>query len=211
MELQCSFNAVVNQKVNDAKEEIYAKVQQDTDFIDLKNDVKAKCEAERLETYNRRENVKIVNLRENVDENGQIVREDMEDTMLKVNELAKDLDNRYDVKDLSIAHRLPTRRGNIKPIIARFLRRIAKVCILRMKETLFEKGSEIRIFEDVSQPRVNFVHMMKNDNRLNSVFTRDGIIHYTRNDENRRYRVNNLYHGALDLGYSLEDLHNCFR
>ena len=61
-------------KVNDAKEEIYAKVQQDTDFIGLKNDVAAKCKAERLETYNRRENVKIVGLREDVDENGQIVR-----------------------------------------------------------------------------------------------------------------------------------------
>ena len=116
MELQCSFNAVVNQKINEAKEEIYAKVQNDTDFIDLKNDVAAKCEAEKLETYNRRENVKIVGLREDADENGQIVREDMEDTMLKKNELAKSLDNRYDVKDLSIAHRLPTRRGNVEPV-----------------------------------------------------------------------------------------------
>ena len=80
-----------------------------------------------------------------------------------------------------------------------------------MKKTLFEKGSEVRIHEDIAQPRVNFVRMMKEDNRLNSVFTRDGVIHYTRNDDNRRYRVINLYHGALDLGYSLQDLHNCFR
>ena len=80
-----------------------------------------------------------------------------------------------------------------------------------MKKTLSEKGSEVRILEDIAQPHVKFEYKMKDDNRLNPVFTRDGVIHYIRNDDNRRYIIHDLYTVALDFDYGLQDLHYYLR
>ena len=108
----------------------------------MKSELTAKCEAEQLETYNRRDNIKILQLREDINENGNFVGENMEHTMQKVLQLSQKLDAKIDEKDISIAHRLPTRKGNIRPIIVKFSRRVAKVEILRKKKILFENKKQ---------------------------------------------------------------------
>ena len=113
--------------------------------------------------------------------------------------------------DLSIAHRLPSRRGNVRPVIVKFSRRVAKIDVMRKKKVLYENGSNIRIFEDVSRPRVMFLNMMRQDNRISSAYTKDGAIFYTRKDDNRVYKIVNLINGAHDLEYPLQDVMNCFR
>ena len=88
---------------------------------------------------------------------------------------------------------------------------MAKINILRKKKLLYDQGSEVRIFEDVSRPRVLFLNLMRRDNRISSAYTKDGAIYYTMKDENRVYKIQNLYEGASDLNYSLHDLRSCFR
>ena len=210
-ELQCTFNTMIEAAVKEAKKEIIENVGRDIDFIDIKNEMLTRCEAEQLETYNRRDNVKILGLREDLNENGQPLRENLDQTMNKVLELTKTLGTSVDEKDISIAHRLPSRKGQVKPIIVKFSRRVAKVDVLRKKRVLFEQGSDIRVFEDISRPRVMFLNMMKQDNRINTAYTRDGTIFYTTKDDNRVYKIVNLYEGGLNLGYGLHDLKNCFR
>ena len=131
--------------------------------------------------------------------------------MEKVVALTNTLQTCVDVKDISIAHRLPSRKGQVKPIIVKFSRRFAMIDVLQKKKSLFEKGSDIRIFEDISRPRVMFLNMMKQDNRINSAYTKNGSILYTKKDNNRVYKIRNLYEGAFNLGFSLHDLKNCFR
>ena len=210
-ELQCTFNTMIEHAVKEAKKEIIDNVGRDIEFVDTKSEMLARCEAEQLETYNRRDNVKILGLREDLNENGQPLGENLDQTMNKVLALTKTLGTSVDEKDISIAHRLPSRKGQVKPIIVRFSRRVAKVDVLRRKKILFEQGSDIRVFEDISRPRVMFLNMMKQDNRINSAYTRDGTIFYTKKDDNRVYKILNLYEGGLDLGYSLHDLKTCFR
>ena len=130
--------------------------------------------------------------------------------MQKVLQLSQKLDAKIDEKDISIAHRLPTRKGNIRPIIVKFSRRVAKVEILRKKKILFENKSEIKVFEDVSRPRVLFMNMMRQDNRIYSVHTKDGVILYSMKNDNQVYKINNLQSGAYDLDYPLLDVMNCF-
>ena len=103
-----------------------------------------------------------------------------------------------DVKDISIAHRLPSRKGNVRPVIVKFSRRVAKIDILRKKKVLYENGSNIRIYEDVSRPRVMFLNMMKEDDRIGSAYTKDGAILYTIKDKNLVYKIVNLLNGAMN-------------
>ena len=210
-ELQCTFQSFVDTAVDQAKGEILTKVSQQIGFVDLKNDLMAKCEAEQLETYNRRDNIKILGLPENTRENGEPAGESYEHTMDKVLDLTSKLEASVDKKDLSIAHRLPSRRGNVRPVIVKFSRRVAKIDVLRKKKALYENGSNIKIFEDVSRPRVMFLNMMRQDHRISSAYTKDGAILYTRKDDNRVYKIVNLINGAYDLDYPLQDVMNCFR
>ena len=188
-ELQSTFQSIVDTAVNQAK--ILEQVSQQIGYVDLKNDLIAKCEAEQLETYNRRDNIKILGLRENVNENGEPAGENYQQTIDKVLDLTNKLEGNVDVKDISIAHRLPSRKGNVRPVIVKFSRRVAKIDILRKKKVLYENGSNIRIYEDVSRPRVMFLNMMKEDNRIDSAYTKDGAILYTIKDKNRVYKIVN--------------------
>ena len=131
--------------------------------------------------------------------------------MDKVLDLTNKLVARVDKMDLSIAHRLPPRRGNVRPVIVKFSRRVANIDVMRKKKVLYENGSNIRIFEDVSRPRLMFLNMMRQDNRISSAYTKDGAIFYTRKDDNRVYKIVNLINGAHDLEYPLQDVMNCFR
>ena len=119
-ELQCTFNTMIDRALTTAKTEIYAELRGNIDFVDSKIAVRTKCEAEQLETYNRRDNIKILGLREDTNGNGEIKGENIEQTLDKVIDLSKKLEADVDSRDISIAHRLPSRKGNTKPIIVKF-------------------------------------------------------------------------------------------
>ena len=207
-ELKDFIKATVDTSVKDMKNEIVQFVQAETDDIQAKNEAQTLCETELLETYNRRDNIKIFG----VNEEDASKQEPPEVTMQKVIDIAGLI--QADVKDfdISIAHRLPA-RGPTRPIIVKFARRVAKISMMKRKRELRgkEEGKELRIVEDVSRARASFIGMLKSDERINYVWTKEGSILYTKVNDDRVYKIGNLLHGAYDLGYSTDDVLYCFR
>ena len=77
--------------------------------------------------------------------------------------------------DISIVYRLAasTRIQN-RPVIAKFSRRMAKIGDLKNKKN----QSDVRIFEDITKARLNFLRMINTDVRVNSAWTREGTIFF---------------------------------
>ena len=204
-EVQSTLKATVDHSVEEAVEcakgEIYSKIYDDIGFMEAKVSLKAQCEAEVLEQYNRRDNLKVFGMPEDSAEN----------TIKKVISLCSHLDAQVDERDISIAHRLPTRNGRVKPIIVKFSRRVAKIDIMKKKKKLREEQSDIRVFDDLTKPRTNFFNLMKTDKNLASVWTKEGVIFYKWHDNERVYKLNNLYDGGIELGYNVDDVLSCFR
>ena len=215
-QLKSELHELISTEVKKAmgimKSEIVQEFQAEYDFLSLQSDVKAKCEAEQLESYNRRDNIKIFNVMEKTQQlsTGQIKGESANETIEKVLEISKEINAEVSEVDISIAHRLPG-RGATKPIIVKFARRVAKINIMRQKRQLRNDNSNVRIVEDITKARSNFIRMMRSNETITSVWTKENAIFYTKVNDNNRYRFNNLYDGAKDLGYSHEDLLYCFR
>ena len=68
----------------------------------------------------------------------------------------------------------------------------------------------VKVFEDLSKARVNFINLMKADNRINSVWSREGTLFYEWKYDNLAYKIYGLYEGGIDLNYSIESVLNCF-
>ena len=111
-QIQSTMIGTVKQVVGAMKEEIIEQVSQDIESSELRTTQRARCEAELLENYNRRDNLKIFGLDEktHVDDKSKTRPESTETTMECVLELAKTINTDIDVKDISIAHRLPTKK-----------------------------------------------------------------------------------------------------
>ena len=207
-ELREFIKATVDQSIKELKDEMVQFVQAETDEVQAKNEALALCEAEQLETYNRRDNVKIFG----VNEEDPSKYEQPELTMRKVLDVAGQIEADVNEVDISIAHRLPT-RGATRPIIVRFARRIAKVNLMRKKRELRRNDhtKDIRVVEDVSKARSIFIGMLRSDERINNVWTKEGSVLYTKVNDDKVFKFSNLLSGAYDLGYSTDDILYCFR
>ena len=205
-ELKASIDQSVKSLVEEHFKTYKEEIRKEMENADRHNALRTKCEAETLETYNRRENLRIL---------GAPCSEGYEDnktTECKVLELAKTIDAEVVSSDISIAHRLPSRRPGSKPIIVRFARRIARINILKNKKKLKDlAGNQIRIFEDLSTARIRFCNLMRADTRINNVWTRDGVIHFIWKEDEKKYTLNNLFEGGLFLGYNIDDVEECFQ
>ena len=188
------------------KQEIMSEVCWRLSSQKMQGDLKALSEAELVESYTRRENVKILGVQESSN------RETNEETMEKILKVANETNAQIELKDISIAHRLPSRASQNKPIIVRFARRIAQLQLLRNKKSLSENSDyrHIKIYEDISQARAKFIRKMREDQRIVSTWTREGTIFFVWKDDGKIYRIQGLYEGAKFLDYSHNDLNECF-
>ena len=108
---------------------------------------------------------------------------------------------------------LPSRNAGNKPVIVRFARRrIKKIDLLKKKKNLVnhEELSDIKIFEDLSAARVNFLKIMRSDERIQSTWTREGTIFFIWKADEKLYKINELYEGGQFLEYILDVVRNCF-
>ena len=121
-QIQSTMIGTVKQVVGEMKAEILVQVSQDIHCAELRTTLRARCEAEQLENYNRRDNLKIYGFEEKtwIDEKGNTRQEGPETTMENVLQVAKTIKAYIDVKDISIAYRLPTKKGVTRPIIVKF-------------------------------------------------------------------------------------------
>ena len=160
-----------------------------------------------LESYNRRENRRIIGIEADTGS------EDNDVTASEVVEVATKIGAKVSETDISIAHRLPTRKAGPKPIIVRFARRVARINLLKNRKRLAEPElnlNNIRVFEDLTTARVRFFNMMKNDNRISKLWTRDGTIFFIWKNDNQTYTITNLYEGGLFSDYKIYDVESCF-
>ena len=110
-EIQKQLEAPGTDIVAKSFESIRKENQENLDYLEDRSSLKAMCEAEILEQYNKRDNLKIYN----IDEKD---RETYEQTMDAVVSIAHEFGTEVDIKDISTAHRLPKRRGAITVVFA---------------------------------------------------------------------------------------------
>ena len=83
--------------------------------------------------------------------------------------------------DISIAHRIPTRRGSgPRPIIVKFIRRKHKIQLMKNKRNLTGKGEEY-VVEDLTPLRAKLLRIAKESANVINAFAREGrIVAYVR-------------------------------
>ena len=199
-----SVEQAVNYAVAGIKEKLMINV-----MSQQKNNCYLKTLSEKLESYNRRDNIRILGLLMNE------TRENYDETIDTVFDMSEKIGANVTVHNISIAHKLPTRNKNTreKPVIVRFNRRIAKVKILRSKKKLPENEhtSTIKIIEDVRLPRIKFMQLIRNDQRIQSSWNKEGAIFVEWKSGQGVDRINGLYEGGGFLGYSCDDMMICFK
>ena len=122
--LEQSVKNLVEEHIKAHKNEMKDEMQQ----LERHNALRVKCQSEVLESYNRRDNLRILGIASGGGyEENQVTEE-------KVIEIAKKIDANVASSDISIAHRLPSRKPGAKPIIVRFARRIARINMMNISE-----------------------------------------------------------------------------
>ena len=134
------------------KIELQDELGQKTNSAVNKTDLKAMAHSEELEQYNRRENLRISGIPEAtyIDPNGTTRPETSKASVHKFVELGRFLENEINEQDISIAHRLPTKKSGQRQLIVRFSRRITKINILQNKKSLAKAAEtkDVKIYED---------------------------------------------------------------
>ena len=151
-------------------------------------------EAELLESYNTWDNIRIVGVKEDRSSDNK-VSESYSQSMQNVLQLAEKVGGNVASQDISIAHRLPSRNKSKEcPIIVKFSRSIAKLEILQEKKHLgaLQDLKFVKIFEDLTLPRLRYFNYMKSDERIDKVWTREATIFFKCNDETRVRSVKEL-------------------
>ena len=202
-ELRNTISEIVDAKISDLRNELEGKV----NLEDTKSKLKTLSESELLETYNRRDNIKVLGLSPYSTDG----KENYEQTSKLVVDVASDIGMILKEEDISFAHRLPSNFER-KPIIAKFVRRVRKLDFMKEKRNLAQSETfkNFKVFEDLSKARVNFINLMNADDRINSIWSRKGTLFYECKYDILAYKIHGVYEGGNDFNYSKESVLNCF-
>ena len=172
--------------------------------------MKSLSEAELLENYNRRDNIKVIGLPEVIKDDGK--PEAYAETIKEIVKLANKIEVNVYEQDISIADRLPSAQRGKRAIIVRFNSRVLKIEMLKKKKILenLVGYANVKVFEDNSRPRLAFFNLMKRDNRIAMVWIRERNIFYQYKNERSIQKITGLNEGGDELGYQLQDVKNCF-
>ena len=133
MQLKESIKEMVNDAVQSLKVELTSRIQNTVTFSENRSALLTLSEAELLESYNRRDNVRILGLPEESTTSPTDKGETYEKSNENVLQLSNKLKAGLDEKDISSAHRLRARNGGPRPIIVRFSRMMAKINLLKKR------------------------------------------------------------------------------
>ena len=126
-------------------------------------------ENDRLEQYTRKDNLRIFGIEEESDEDEDILQ-------AKVIEVAADVGVKLEADDISIAHRLGKVGDRSRPVIVRFCHRKKRNAMMKNKKELKKKQKKIYINEDLTPLRSTLMKMVKEQEAVRNVTTRDGKI-----------------------------------
>lgn len=146
-----------------------------TDKLESKvNEVKMLClmnkyKNDRLEQYSRRDNLRISGLEEDNDESEEVLE-------AKVIELAGSMGVKLESNEISVAHRLGKPRDGERPVIVRLCHRKKKDEIMRNKKKLKDRQRKVYINEDLTFLRAKMMSLVKEQETVKNVSTREGSI-----------------------------------
>ena len=129
-EVRNSVSAAINDAIDKLKDEFAQKLTVQEERCNLKS----LSETELLESYNRRDNIKVIGLPEVIEDDGK--PEAYAETINEIVIFANTIEVNVDEQDVSIAHRLPSAQRGKRPIIVQFNRRVSKVEMLKKKKSL---------------------------------------------------------------------------
>ena len=107
------------------------------------------------------------------------MEENGNDTIRMVIDVSNSIDEGLSENSISVAHRLPSRM-HLKPVIVHFSRGVAKTKLLQNKNKLPSLSgiNDVKFYEEITRSRMNFIKLMKSEDRVDSVWTTDGIIFF---------------------------------
>lgn len=128
-----------------------------------------KYENDKLEQYSRRENLRISGLEEEEDESEEVLE-------AKVIELADTIGVKIEQNDISIVHRLGRPREGGRPVIVRLCHRKKRNEIMLNKKKLKGRQRKVYINDDMTSLRAKMLNMVKEQEIVKNVSTREGSI-----------------------------------
>ena len=168
-------------------------------------------QTELLEQYNRTDNVKVFGLPCESNTEGVSMKKNGNDTIRKVIDVSNSIDAGLSDNGISVAHRMSSQM-HLKPVIVRFSRRVARIKLLKNKKKLASLSGldDVKIYEDITRPRMNFIKLMGSDNRLEYVWTRDGTIFFVWKQDKKIPKIEGFFEGGFFMDYSSTNVMNCF-
>ena len=109
---------------------------------------------------------------------------------------------------------LPVRQeGTERPVTVRFTGRIGKVHLRKKKLQLreFANLQDVKIYKNLTLPRLRFFNLMRNDTRFQNVCVREEVIYLLFSGDNEMDKKYSLYKGREFLGYNTQDVRNCYK
>ena len=143
-----------------------------------------KYECDRLEQYQRSDNLRIYGIEEESEESEEALEE-------KVVELASNMGVNLQTNDISVIHRLGKPRDRERRVIVRFCRRKKRNAILRKKAELKKKDIRVLVNEDLTHLRSTMRRKVKEQAGVKNVTTRNGkILAWLTDEPNRAKEIN---------------------
>lgn len=141
-------------------------------------------ETDKLEQYQRKDNLCIYGLEEENDETEEVVE-------AKIIELAADMGVTLVSDNISIAHRLgkPQASNRSRPIIVRFCHRKKRNEMLKKRVELKNKQRKVFVNEDLTPMRVSMLKVVKEQPNVKNATTRDGKILVWLTDKERPVEI----------------------
>ena len=128
-----------------------------------------KFENDKLEQYSRRDNLRISGIEEDADETEEVLE-------AKVIELAENIGVKLKSEEISVAHRLGKPRDGGRPLIVRFCQRKKRNEMMINKKKLKGRERKVYINEDLTSLRATMMSLVKEQETVKNVSTRDGSI-----------------------------------
>ena len=128
-----------------------------------------KYDCDRLEQYQRSDNLRIYGIEEGIDESEERLEE-------KVVESASNIGVNLDPRGISVVHRLGKQQESVRPVIVRFCCRKKRNEILKKKKVLKEKKMKVFINEDLTPLRSTMLKMVKEQSGVKNATSRAGKI-----------------------------------
>jgi chromosome segregation ATPase len=143
---------------------------------------------EQLQEYSYQYNIKILGLSERSE------RESAIETSSMCVDLFKSIGADVNLKDIDIAHRVPSRRqdGKPRPIICKFARRIAKEIVMNRRSETSKVNSSVRMFDHLTPKNQQILfeaRSFKERNDYQFCWTKNSVVYLRKNPSSRAIRI----------------------